>query len=178
MRDRRTNWKDDDQGFRDWATLGYEWQRPVLDALLAAGLPAVMPKLELRDHVSEAWTYANQADILVRKDAGYRIEVKSMAFAFRRAADWPYSEVRMDPVDKWRGKVPKPFAYAFVSRVTAAILAVPGADESRMGRAYRVRDPERGTVNTWVTMPRTALVSMTTLCQVLKDGGNWWSGLR
>jgi hypothetical protein len=165
VRDRRVNWRDDDQGFRDWARLGYEWQRPVLDALLQAGLPAVMPRLELREHVREAKRFYNQADILV---GDHRIEVKSVAFEFRRARDWPHDAVRMDPVMKWLKKHPRPLAYVFISRKTRAMLAVRGNDEGRTGRAYAVEDRERGTKDRWVTMPREDLVSMNTLIAYLQ----------
>lgn len=170
MRDRRTAWNQDDAGFKAWARLGFEWQRPVLDAFLAHGLPATMPALELRDHIRQAGDYRNQADIWVGQGPGkLRIEVKSVAFGFTDHRHWPYPEVKLDPAAKFWAKTPKPWAYVFVSRKTRAMAACPGNDEGRRGRAYRVGDQERGTRDTWVTMPASSLVSIRYLCQLLAE---------
>jgi hypothetical protein len=83
VRDRRTNWRDDDAGFKAWARLGFDWQKPVLDVLLKAGLPATMPALELRKDVTEARAFRNQAD----ERAHYAHGVAELAMKHRDVAE-------------------------------------------------------------------------------------------
>lgn len=164
MRDRTIAWNEDDHGFTDWVKLGHKWQKPVLQALLDGGLPARMPALEVRDHISQARQYRNQADIWV---AHLRVEVKSLGTMFTNRWDWPYPTVRLDPVKKYRAKRPTPVAYVFISRETGGMVAIM-CGQAQLDVTRGVRDPERGTVDDWITAPKDALVSMANLIYYLK----------
>lgn len=150
-RNYRTAWYEFDDGFRAEWERGREYEDRVVRDLKSYGVPGVRAGASgFRDSLDTRREWKNQADIWV---GPYRVEVRSVARQFVGAVDWDGDLVPIDPIWKFDGKTPRPFAYIIVSRPSQAKLVVWTQKKKGFVVQKDVRDRKRGTTDDWYMVP-------------------------
>lgn len=106
---------------RNLAT-GHDFAEYVGDLLLAAGLPAVVTPMEVRENLADRHRFRNEVDLTV---GSRRVEVKSSTREWTSLGDLPFSGMFVDTVYGWDRKEMKPCAVVLVSQPTGALAVVP-----------------------------------------------------
>ena len=116
-----TTWSENDELFIKELKEGHEWQSYPALFFKLHGLKVEMPKLTIRENISEADKWKDSFDFII-EDLPF--EHKSRNIEFTCPQDYPYDTVFIDTVKGWDQKAIKP-SYIFTSKTTGCMLWLP-----------------------------------------------------
>jgi len=127
------DWLKNDDLFIEQLLIGRDGELKIGRELQKRGVTVQVTPLEIRKDVNDRDEFKNQADMYAWKgDRKYRIEVKSLNYAFTGIGDFPFNNAIIVSANKWRNIVDagnKPAAWVLVSRKSTGIVVVPGSSE-------------------------------------------------
>ena len=134
-------WFANKELFTKELAIGRKWQEYVADKLRELGYVAEVPEAVPYEGQEKAGNFIDEEDILVN---GLVIEVKSRAYKFTCAADFPFETIAVDTKKSFDGKTRKPVLYVCVCQETGAICALDVAKTRDSWVITRRFDRKRG----------------------------------
>lgn len=118
MDKRVKKWFENDELFGKELAIGRKWEGVVADRLNSLGFSVVVPECNLNSIECKTERRAAAVDAVDLYVNGLIIEVKSRAYKFTCADDFPYDTIAIDTKSGFDAKTDKPAVYICISQIT------------------------------------------------------------
>jgi hypothetical protein len=164
-----TRWIDDKEKFFELLELGHKWQIYVGKKLFERGFAVQVPRLRRRETIDQIQEFTrHDSDLLVGSwRRHFLVEIKSRAFRFTGPHDFPSSMPFVDTVNGWNRKKLEPVAIIQPSRVTGAMVVVPGSTQKHWTKVRNWDSLRQIWVNNYAC-PRELLKTFDDFCDWLE----------